>query len=385
MIPISEPQIRGREWEYIKDCLETGWVSSVGSYVDRFESDIASYIGVKHAVATSSGTAALHLALLVAGIGEDDEVLVSNLTFIATANAVRYTGAHPILVDAESEYLQIDVQKVKDFLRSECYCRKNKVYNKKTHRQVKAILPVHILGHPVDIAPLLQLADEYGLLVIEDATEGLGARYEGKLLGGDGDMGCFSFNGNKIITTGGGGMIVTNNDEWAKRARHLSTQAKSDPVEYIHDEMGYNYRLTNIQAAMGCAQLECLDEFICKKRSIAVGYAEGLKGVPGLRLMGEAESAFSTYWLCSLLLDSKYSNATSRELLSLLRSRNIQSRPIWQPLHMSKVYGNCQSTDCSVSELLYEQALSIPCSVNLAGDRQAEVIDAILEGLSLSR
>ncbi|MEZ4731762.1 MAG: aminotransferase class I/II-fold pyridoxal phosphate-dependent enzyme [Caldilineaceae bacterium] len=249
-IPLCVPEIRGKEWQYIKECLDSGWVSSVGAYVERFEQMVADYVGAKYAVATVNGTAALHIALLVAGVQPGDEVITSDLTFIAPINAIRYVGAYPVLMDAEPHYFQIDVQKVSDFIQQECRWQNGRLWNKRTQRPVTAILPVHILGHPIDIDPLIALAQEYNLRLIEDATESLGALYKGRKLGHLGEVACFSFNGNKLITTGGGGMIVTDDEAWASKAKYLTTQAKDDAIEFIHGEIGYNYRLTNIQAAM---------------------------------------------------------------------------------------------------------------------------------------
>jgi perosamine synthetase len=281
-IPLSVPALRGNEWKYVKECLDSNWVSSAGPFVGRFERMVAGFVGTKYAVSTQNGTAALHVALLVAGIQPEDEVLVSTLTFIAPANAVRYCGAWPVLIDAEPTYWQMDPQRVIDFLERDCDCASGRLRNRATGRRVRAILPVHILGHPVDMDPILELAARYRLLVIEDASESLGVKYKGQMTGSLGDMACFSFNGNKIATTGGGGMIVTNNEEWARKARHLTTQAKVDEIEYVHDQVGYNYRLTNIQAALGCAQLEQLPGFISAKRHIAELYLDHLSRRPGI-------------------------------------------------------------------------------------------------------
>ncbi len=249
VVPLSVPEIRGNEWKYVKECLDTGWVSSVGSYVDRFERAMAGYIGCRRAVATVNGTAALHVALRVAGVEPDDEVLVSDLTFIAPVNAVRYLGAWPVLIDAEPDYWQMDPRQVADFLRRQCGVKQGRWHNKATGRRVRALLPVHILGHPVDMAPLVELAREFDLVVVEDASESLGAKCRQRQVGSLGDIACFSYNGNKLITTGGGGMIVTDNEAWADKAKYLTTQAKDDPLEYVHGEIGYNYRLTNVLAA----------------------------------------------------------------------------------------------------------------------------------------
>jgi perosamine synthetase len=237
-IPLSVPEINGNEWEYVKECLDSNWVSSAGPFVERFEQMVADYVGTQHAVATVNGTAALHLALLVAGVQPDDEVLVPALTFIAPANAVRYAGAWPVFIDAEPAYWQMDAEKVMNFLEHRCAWANGELRNKNTGRRVRGILPVHILGHPCDMDPIVDLARKFRLVVIEDATESLGALYKERMVGHLGDVACFSFNGNKVITTGGGGMIVTDNEAWAERARYLSTQAKDNPVEYIHNEIG---------------------------------------------------------------------------------------------------------------------------------------------------
>jgi len=295
LIPLCVPEMRDNEWTYVKECLDTNWVSSVGRFVDRFEDLMADYTGAKHAVATASRTAALHIALLVAGVAPEDEVLVSSLTFIAPANAIRYVGAWPVFVDSEPEYWQMDPERVVDFLDNGCVWRDGALYNKATERRVTAILPVHIVGHPCDMESILEVARKYGLKVVEDATESLGATYDGEMAGQIGDIGCFSFNGNKLITTGGGGMIVTDNEEWARRAKYLTTQAKDDPVEYIHSEIGYNYRLTNIQAALGCAQMEHLDSYVETKQRTAVAYAEAIDGFSGMTPMKEASRARAVF------------------------------------------------------------------------------------------
>jgi perosamine synthetase len=380
-IPLIVPEIRGNEWKYIKDCLDTNWVSSVGSYVERFEKVVAEWAGTKYAIATVNGTAALHIALLLAGVQADDEVLVSSLTFIAPANAIRYVGAWPIFIDAEPNYWQLSSAGVIDFLENDCRCDGKELRNLRTGRRVKAILPVHILGHPVDLDPILSVAAKYSLPVIEDATEGLGALYRGKSLGGIGHVGCFSFNGNKIITTGGGGMLVTNNAEWAARAKYLTTQAKDDPIEYMHNAVGYNYRLTNLLAAMGCAQMEQLDPFVKAKRQIAKRYQESLATLAGIHLPEEAAWASSTFWMYTVLIDDKESRINSRELLRELAARKIQSRPLWQPIHRSLAHNASASPSCPNSEALHRQAISLPCSVGLTPSDQGRVIDVLTNAL----
>lgn len=381
VIPLIVPEIRGNEWKYVKECLDTNWVSSVGSYVDRFEKMVAERAGTKYAIATVNGTAALHIALMLAGVEADDEVLVSSLTFIAPANAIRYLGAWPVFIDAEARYWQIDPEGVIDFLEDRCHWDGHILRNRQTGRRVKAILPVHILGHPVDLDPILSVAAKYSLPVIEDATEGLGALYRGKSLGGIGQVGCFSFNGNKIITTGGGGMLVTNNAEWAARAKYMTTQAKDDPIEYVHNAVGYNYRLTNLLAAMGCAQMEQLDAFVEAKRQIAGRYQESLATLTGILVPEEAEWASSTFWMYTVLIDDKKSHINSRELLRELAAQKIQTRPLWQPIHRSLAHDASASPSCPNSEALYRQAISLPCSVGLTPSDQGRVIEALTNAL----
>ncbi len=370
-IPLSVPEIRGNEWAYIKECLDTNWVSSVGAFVTRFEELVADYVGAQYGVATSTGTAALHIALLVAGVQPDDEVLVSALTFIAPANAIRYVGAWPVFVDAEPMHWQMDSEKVSDFLEKQCQWRNGALYNKTTGRRVSAIIPVHILGHPCDMDPIVSAARKYNIKVIEDATESLGAKYRGRMVGQLGDIACFSFNGNKIITTGGGGMIVTDNEAWAHKAKYLTTQAKDDPVEYTHKEIGYNYRLTNIQAAMGCAQMEQLPKYIETKRKIAVFYKKAFAELPGIQFFQSAEWAESTYWLANVQIDPKLFGVDSRELMRTLAQHSIQARPLWRPMPMITHFRDYQSLGGEVASRLNEAVLSLPSSVGISeGDLQ---------------
>lgn len=378
LIPLSVPEIRGREWEYVKECLDTNWVSSVGTYVERFERMVAEQAGTRFAVATMNGTSALHVALLLAGVQPDDEVLVSTLTFIAPANVIRYVGAWPVFIDAEARYWQIDAFLVEDFCQNTCSWDGTTLRNRRTGRRIGAILPVHILGHPADLQPILDVAAKFSLPVIEDSTESLGSRYRGRSPGSFGQSGCFSFNGNKIITTGGGGMFVTDNAELAARAKYLTTQAKDDPIEYIHGAIGYNYRLTNLLAAMGCAQMEQLDAFVATKRRIARRYLDSLAGLPGVRLPEEAEWASSTFWMFTMLIDEKEAAVDSRELLRRLAAESVQTRPLWQPMHLSPAHNAAGSAPCPVAEQLYRQAISLPCSVGLTEAAQTRVIDALL-------
>lgn len=378
-IPLSVPEIRGNEWAYVKDCLDTNWVSSVGSYVERFEQLVARQAETKHAVATVNGTSALHLALLVAGVLPDDEVLVSTLTFIAPVNAIRYVGAWPVFIDAEPVYWQMDPERVAEFLEKGCSYREGALYNRLTGRRVSAVIPVHILGHPVDLDPILNVARKFDLKVIEDATEGLGATYKGKGLGGSSDLACFSFNGNKIITTGGGGMLVTNDERWASKAKYLSTQAKDDPLEYIHGEVGYNYRLTNVLAAIGCAQMEQLPAYVAEKRKIASRYADGFQSVPGVLPMKNAPWASSTFWMYTILVDEREFGVDSRQLMRALEAKKIQCRPLWQPIHQSPAHATPSPVSMPVAEALARRALSLPCSVGLSESAQDRVIEAVTQ------
>ena len=378
LIPLCVPEIVGREWQYIKECLDTNWVSSVGAFVDKFEIGLASYIGVKRSVATTSGTAALHIALLVAGVQPDEEVLVSTLTFIAPANAIRYVGAWPLFVDADPVYWQMDISKLYDFVKNDCDWESGSLHNKHTGRRITAIMPVDILGHSCDIEPIVELARQYNLVVIEDATESLGSQYYGHMVGQLADIACFSFNGNKTITTGGGGLLVTNNDEWANRARYLTTQAKDNAIEYIHNEIGYNYRLTNLQAAMGCAQLESLDDYVMKKRSLALVYSDALNKVDGIKPMVVADWCTSSYWLYTVLVDPNEYGITSRGLMSLLTQYNIQTRPLWQPNHLSPAHAQSYYLGGPVSENLFNNALSLPSSVGLTKEQQNRVIECVV-------
>jgi perosamine synthetase len=377
-IPLSVPEIRGNEWTYVRECLDTGWVSSVGSYVERFEADMARATGTRFAVATMNGTSALHTALLVAGVRPDDEVLVSTLTFIAPANAVRYVGAWPVFIDAEAETSQMDPTRVAEFLERGCVARGDELCDRETGRRVKAIIPVHVLGHPVDMDPVLELARRFGLVVVEDATESLGATYRDRRVGQLGDMACFSFNGNKIVTTGGGGMIVTDAEAWARKARYLTTQAKDDAVEFVHNEIGYNYRLTNVLAAIGVAQLEKLPEYVATKRRIAGRYAEALRDVPGLTLIGEAPWARATFWMSVVRIDPETFGCDSRALLRALDVRRIQTRPLWQPIHQSRAHAGSPRVGGDVAERLNRECLTLPCSVGLSPRDQETVVRALI-------
>lgn len=376
-IPLCVPEIHGNEWNYVRECLDTGWVSSVGSFVNRFEESVARRAGAKHAVATINGTSALHIALLCAGVEPGDEVLVSTLTFIAPANAIRYAGAHPAFIDAEPRYWQMDPAAVERFLTEECDWDGSTLVDRATGRRVKAIVPVDVLGMPVDFDAIEVLAKRFNLAIVEDATESLGAQYKDRPVGSRAHIACYSFNGNKLITTGGGGMIVTNDDTVAKRARYLTTQAKDDPIEYVHGAVGFNYRLTNIQAAMGVAQMEQLDLYIERKRANAALYTEALSGTPGIEPMREASYALGTFWMYTVLIDEAKFGMTSRDLLRAMGSLNIQTRPLWQPLHLSPAHKGERFGGGDVAQRLCAQSISLPSSVGLTRGELDAVVRAI--------
>ena len=376
-IPLCVPQITGNEWLYLKQCLDDNWVSSGGSFVGQFEEIMAGFVGSSHGVAVQNGTAALHIALLIAGVEADDEVLVSDLTFVAPANAVRYIGAWPVFMDAEPDYWQMDPAKVADFLDNECRWQDGKLINKVTNRRVKAILPVHILGHPCDMDPIIEVAERYELAVVEDATESLGSTYKGVMAGNLGNVGCLSFNGNKLITTGGGGMIVTNNSGWAERAQYLTTQAKDDPVEYYHREVGYNYRLTNIQAAMGVAQMENINDFIAKKRQIARAYEAGFSDAEGITAMSTQTGVDATHWLYTVLLPEDIGLECRKSVVTYLNENGVGARPLWHPLHALPPYQDCQGYRIENSIDLYRRAVSLPSSVGLTAEDQQTAIETL--------
>ena len=375
-IPLCIPEFGGNDAAYVLECIETGWVSSAGPFVDRFEVQVAEHVGAKAAVATSSGTAALHVALLVAGVRPDDEVPVSALSFIAPANAIRYVGAWPVFIDAEGDYCQMDGRRVGEFLERSCDWSDGALRNRQTGRRVGAIVPVHLLGHPVDIDPIAEIARRYSIPVIEDATESLGALYHGRAVGTLADIACFSFNGNKMITSGGGGMIVTENRTWANRARYLTTQAQDDGSEGVHGEIGFNYRLSNLHAALGCSQLERLASHLEAKRAVADLYTSALREIPGLEAPREASWARSAFWMYTIRVDPAGYGLDSRGLMNELQLRGIDTRPLWQPLQRSPAYASIAHDRCPVAEGLNRTSLSLPCSVSLGRD-QERVIEAL--------
>jgi perosamine synthetase len=367
-IPLHEPTFKGNEWLYVKNCLEEGWVSSVGQYVDLFEEKLAEYTGVKHAIAVVNGTAALHLCLKLAGVEHGDEVLLPSLTFAATANAVSYCGAIPHFIESDTKSLGIDVIKLNDYLKKITVMRNGFCNNKHSYRPIKAVIAVHTFGHPVDIDPLQALCEKYNLALIEDAAESLGSYYKKNHTGNWGKLSALSFNGNKIITTGGGGAILTQDESLAKLAKHISTTAKlPHRWAFYHDQTGYNYRLPNINAALGCAQLEQIDHFILNKRALAWKYQKAFQNVEGITIFTEPDYAKSNYWLNVLLLDEK--NVEKRDpLLRAAHEKGILARPAWILMNKLPMFQNCPRMDLSIAESLEQRIINIPSSPSLGGD-----------------
>ncbi len=369
-IPLSEPFLTGHEWPNIKECLDTGWVSSAGRYVDKFEKDICAYTKAKYAVAVSSGTAALHTALLVTGIQADDEVIVPTVTFIAAINVVRYVNAYPVFMDCDSFY-NIDIAKTVEFINKETIFKNGFTINKRTKRKIKGLIVVHVFGNAVDLVSLKKICQARNIKIIEDATESLGTFYtegvlKGKLTGTVGDVGCLSFNGNKIMTAGGGGMVLTNNRALAQQAKYLTTQAKDDGLYYIHHQVGYNYRLNNIQAAFGVAQLEKLPEFIQKKKKNYQIYQEYIDKIQGLSLSCPPSYAQNNYWLYALLLNEKEYGRSRDQLLKLFQRSQIEVRPLWQLNHLQKPYRNCQHYKIELAYKMLDCTLNLPSSAGLS-------------------
>ncbi len=372
MTQLSGPNIKGNEWKYVKDCLDSGWVSSVGSYVTRFEELIAEFVQAKFAVATSNGTSAIHISLLLSGVRFNDLVIAPNLTFVAPINAITYLGAEPILIDVSESDWQMDTVLLKRFFEEQTFQRDNSCYHKADNRRIQAILPIHILGNMCNMDEIMLLAELHNVIVIEDSTEALGSLYNHKHSGTFGLCGTFSFNGNKIITTGGGGMIVTNNELIAKRAKHLTTQAKSDSFEYIHDEIGYNYRLVNVLAAIGVGQMENLPAFITRKKEIDTFYKSELQGIGDITFQMQLPKVNSNNWLFTIR------SGKQKELLNKLNESHLQSRPLWVPMNRLPMFNRLKYyTKTDVTDVLYKECLSIPCSTDITLQELELVIKTI--------
>jgi aminotransferase in exopolysaccharide biosynthesis len=365
-VALHEPHFGGNEWRYLKECLDSTYVSSVGTYVDRFEAELAGYTGVRHAIAVVNGTAALHVALRLAGVQAGDEVLVPALTFVATTNAVSYCGATPHFVDSEERTLGVDPRALRAYLSSTAELRHGTCVNRHTGRAIRVLVPMHVFGHPADIDGLLAVAHDFALVVIEDAAEALGSFYHGVHTGSFGLLGTLSFNGNKTITTGGGGAILTNDAQLARAAKHLTTTAKvPHRWEYRHDTVGFNYRLPNLNAALGCAQLEQLPGLLAAKRRLHERYATAFAAVSGVTLLREPAGCRSNYWLQTLLLDPAHA-AERDEVLALTNDSGFMTRPVWVPNHRLPVYQHCPRMPLAVAESLERRIVSVPSSAQLA-------------------
>lgn len=380
-IPLSVPNLKGNELSYISDAIEKEWVSTGGAYIARFEAEFATYLNVESAVACQSGTAGLHLALILAGVEKDHEIIVPTLTFIASVNPVKYCQAHPVFMDCDDS-LCMDMRKLKQFCQRSCDIINNQLINRSTGRHIKAVVVVHVFGNMADMSTLMDIAQEYNLKIIEDATEALGTyylegRYKGQYAGTIADLGVYSFNGNKIITTGGGGMIVSREKGILKRAKYLSTQAKDDAVNFIHQEVGYNYRLTNLQAALGVAQLEQLEHFISVKKENYRIYQSNLNdAINALKILDFREDVRPNYWFYSLYIVDlgKYSR---QKIIESLAKENIQARPIWGLIHEQKPYIQDQAYMIEKALDYHNRIVNLPCSSNLSAENVYRVINRI--------
>jgi perosamine synthetase len=369
-VALHEPQLGQREREMVLDCIDTNWVSTAGKYVTQFEQMVAAATGTRHAIAIVNGTAALHAALLLEGVQAADEVILPAATFVATANSVSHAGAVPHFVDSTWDNLGIDPAALDAHLAHIAVRRDGQTFNRETGRRIGAILPVHVFGHPANMERILEIAERYGVVVVEDATESLGSTWHGRPCGTFGHSAVLSFNGNKIITTGGGGMILTSDDEFARRARHFTTTAKKSHVwSFDHDEVAYNYRLPNINAALGCGQMQRLDQIVAAKRRLAEQYLARFDVFKGATIFREPEGARSNYWLNTLVLDRDASQQRDG-LLSALHAGGIQARPLWTPMHLLPMYRDCPRADLSVAEDMYARCINLPSSPILAAPSQ---------------
>ena len=361
-IPLHEPRFIGNEKKYLNDCIDSTFVSSVGKYVDIFEKEFAKTVGSKYAIATVNGTAALHISLLLAGVKRDDEVITQPLTFIATCNAISYIGASPIFVDVDLDTVGLSPESLKNFLEQNCEIKENQCINKTTGKTIKACVPMHTFGHPCKIKEIKNICDSWHITLVEDAAESLGSCYKEKHTGTFGKVGAFSFNGNKIITSGGGGVIVTDDEGLAKRAKHITTTAKiPHPYEYVHDEIGYNYRLPNLNAALLVAQLEQLDVFLKSKRGLAIKYKEFFSN-QNMNFITEPKDSKSNYWLQAVLLDDIDQR---NKFLEFTNKNGVMTRPIWKLMNELEMFKDCQTCDLKNANYLEERVVNIPSSVRV--------------------
>jgi len=379
MIPLSVPNISGNEWQYVKECLDTEWVSSAGKYVDLFEQKIAEYTSAKYAVSCVNGTSALQVSLRLLGVQPGDEVIVPTLTFVASVNAVAYNGANPVFMDVD-EYYNLDIEKTIEFIQNETVFKRGNTYNKKSGKCISAIIPVHMWGNAALLDKLFPLCRRRNIDVVEDAAESLGTfyttgKYKDRHAGTVGKLGCLSFNGNKIITTGGGGMILTDDGELAEKARYLTTQAKDDAVRYVHHEIGYNFRLTNIQAALGVAQLEQLPDFLQRKKDIHERYVEAVEKIEGLTMVAVPDYANNNHWMNIIQIESQIYGEDRETLMARLEQNGIQTRPVWALNHLQKPYKDCQSHRIEKANVLVQGSLCLPSSSQLTEKQMNLIIE----------
>ena len=367
-VALHEPRFAGNEWQYVKECLDSTFVSSVGPFVDRFERELAAFTGARHAVAVSNGTSALHVALRLAGVQEGDEVLVPALSFVATSAAVRYCGAMPHFVDSDERTLGVDPAALRSHLEHTTRSRDGRCVNVETGRTIRAVVPMHTFGHPADLAGIRAVADDFHLRVVEDAAESLGSTIQGRHTGTFGFAGTLSFNGNKTITTGGGGAILTNDSDVARRAKHLTTTAKvPHRWDFVHDEVGYNYRMPNINAALGCAQLEQLPTLLAAKRRLFDRYAAAFAGLPAVRIFAEPNGTRSNYWLQTLVLHEAVEGERDA-VLTATNDAGLMTRPVWVLMHRLLPYRDCPRAPLPVAESLERRLINLPSSAQLAMD-----------------
>lgn len=360
-VPLSVPKFIGNEKKYLEECIDTTFVSSVGKFVDRFEEEMAAYTGAKKAVVCVSGTNALHMAMMLVGVERDDEVLTQALTFIATCNALSYIGAHPVFIDVDKDTMGLSPEATKAWVVKNTEIKNNQCYNKHTGRRVKACVPMHTFGHPVKLDELVALCHEYHIELVEDAAESIGSFYKGKHTGTFGKVGAISFNGNKTITTGGGGMLLFQDEELGKFAKHLTTQAKvPHRWAFVHDHIGYNYRMPNLNAALGCAQLENLERYVQVKRETAEKYKEFFATVPDVEFFTEPENCRSNYWLNVVLLKDK---STQQEFLEYTNDHGVMTRPVWELMNRLEMFKDCENDGLENTEWLSDRVVNIPSSV----------------------
>ena len=362
-VPLSGPVFTGNEKKYLEECIDSTFVSSVGKFVDRFEEMVAEYTGAKKAVVCVSGTNALHMAMMLVGVERNDEVITQALTFIATCNAISYIGAHPVFIDVDKDTMGLSPKAVKAWLETNAEIKKNSCYNKNTGRRIKCCVPMHTFGHPVHLDELVEVCNAWHIELIEDAAESIGSFYKGKHTGTFGKVGAISFNGNKTITTGGGGMLLFNDEELAKFAKHLTTQAKvSHRWEFRHDHIGYNYRMPNINAALGCAQMENLEQFVLNKRETASIYADFFKNTDGIEYFVEPENCRANYWLNAVILKDKHAQL---EFLQQTNDNGVMTRPIWELMNRLPMFEHCQNDGLENSIWLADRVVNIPSSVRV--------------------